>query len=503
MDRGKKLLQGSLFSLIKTILLIVIGFFMLPFLIHNLGDKTYGLWVLVMTFIDYYILLRMGFSSATSRHLARAVGVKDTEEMSKISSTAFFLYLIISFLMIILTIILIFISGIIVKNSQNLKLFQKIILVLGINTAISPPFSVFGAILYAHMRYKISALLNILTLILKNVLIYIFISNNCGLFSISLIYLFCNVLYSSLLFIYVKINFNYIKIRIKLFRKKTFKTLFSYSLFTFIDQIADKLRYKVDTIVITAFIGLTAITHYNVGYSLIMYYMMIVTKLFTRFETYVSQEEGRGNYKSIREKFMFITKISTFISVFFGFSMIYYGRPFINRWMGIGYDDSYYILIILAVSTIFLLAQYPTTSVLYGISKNKFCAYTNIIEGIFNVIISIILVKYFGLIGIAIGTAIPMLIMKLIFQPIYITKILNLNFKYYYKNFILNFINSTSILLVYFFITNWFIRSTYRSIFIIGFFQLVFFITISYQFYFKKKEKEKFIQLFKSLKIVK
>jgi len=146
--------------------------------------------------------------------------------------------------MIILTIILIFISGIIVKNSQNLKLFQKIILVLGINTAISPPFSVFGAILYAHMRYKISALLNILTLILKNVLIYIFISNNCGLFSISLIYLFCNVLYSSLLFIYVKINFNYIKIRIKLFRKKTFKTLFSYSLFTFIDQIADKLRYK-------------------------------------------------------------------------------------------------------------------------------------------------------------------------------------------------------------------------------------------------------------------
>jgi len=91
MDRGKKLLQGSLFSLIKTILLIVIGFFMLPFLIHNLGDKTYGLWVLVMTFIDYYILLRMGFSSATSRHLARAVGVKDTEEMSKISSTVFFL----------------------------------------------------------------------------------------------------------------------------------------------------------------------------------------------------------------------------------------------------------------------------------------------------------------------------------------------------------------------------------------------------------------------------
>ncbi len=159
MDRGKKLLQGSLFSLIKTILLIVIGFFMLPFLIHNLGDKTYGLWVLVMTFIDYYILLRMGFSSATSRHLARAVGVKDTEEMSKISSTVFFLYLIISFLMIILTIILIFISGIIVKNSQNLKLFQKIILVLGINTAISPPFSVFGAILYAHMRYKIYSII--------------------------------------------------------------------------------------------------------------------------------------------------------------------------------------------------------------------------------------------------------------------------------------------------------------------------------------------------------
>ena len=497
MDRGKKLFQGSILGILRVFITVAVAFFMFPFLVHKLGDKTYGLWVLVMTLVDYYALIRMGFSTAVSRFLARAIGRKDKKEMSHIASTSFFIYLLISFLMFILTIVLIFSADIIVKNSENLRLFQTIILILGINAAIAPPLSIFGAVLYSNMEYKNLITADIITLLLKNGLIFLFISNGFGLISIALIYLFCNILISLYKFLYVKFKYRFIEISIKFFKKEKFKELFLYSFYSFISEIAEKLKYQVDTIVITAFIGFAAVTHYNIGYQLIIYFMYFLTTATGVFGTYVSQEDGANNYDSIREKFIFFTKISTFLSIFIGFSLIFYGKPFIQRWMGTGYDDSYTVLIILAISAIIFLAQHPTKSVLFGISKNKFWAYSNIIEGVVNVILSLILVKYLGLVGVALGTTIPMLIMKLIFQPMYVTKVLNINLGKYYKDFGLDLLMSSSILILYFVIVKRFIIPSYAIILIFAFIQSIIFIAISFRFCFKKNEREQLLMLFK------
>ena len=42
-------------------------------------------------------------------------------------------------------------------------------------------------------------------------------------------------------------------------------------------------------------------------------------------------------------------------------------------------------------------------------AKHKFYAITSVIEGICNVVLSIILLKKYGIVGVALGTAIPML----------------------------------------------------------------------------------------------
>ncbi len=488
-NRGVKLFRGSILITISVVLQIIIGFFMLPFLIHNLGDKTYGLWILVMTFLDYYVLLRMGFSTAVVRYLARAIGEKNEEGMSKITSTSFFIYLGVSVAMLFLTVGLIFGAKIIVKNPLSLKQFQTIILILGINTAISPPISVFGAILNAHMNYMVSKLANIIILILKNGLIFIVVSSGNGLISIAWIYFICNIFISAFHVIYVIFKYPSIKIGLKYFDKSKFKTLFSYSFFTFIAQLADTLRFKVDTIVITTFIGLAAVTHYNVGFRLIVYFIMFFTNATGIFQTYISQEDGAGNYQSIRDKFMFMTKLSTYIAVFIGLSIIFYGKDFILRWMGGNYSDAYQVLFIITISTVIFLAQFPTKTVLYGISKTKFWAYSNIVEGVFNIVLSLLLVKKFGISGVAMGTAIPMMIMKLIIQPIYISRILQLDLKHYYSQFLLNIIRPALILFVYHFISKGFLTTSYKIIFTIAFIQTIFFVLISYNFFFSKDER--------------
>jgi len=489
-NRGIKLFRGSILITTSVVIQIVIGFFMLPFLIHNLGDKTYGLWILVMTFIDYYVLLRLGFSTAVVRYLAKAIGEKNDNSLSKITSTSFFIYLGVSIAMLVLTCVLISGAELFVKKPSDLKLFQTIILILGLNTALSPPLSVFGAILNAHMNYFVSKMANMLTLILKNVLIFIFVSRGGGLVIIAWIYLITNVLVSAFHVVYVHYKYPQIKIKLKYFDKSKFKSLFSFSFFTFIAQLADTLRFKVDTIVITTFIGLVAVTHYNIGFRLIMYFIMFFANATGIFQTYISQEDGAGNYESIRDKFMFMTKLSSYVSVFIGLSFIFYGKYFILRWMGSTYSDSYPVLLIISISTIIFLAQFPTKTVLFGISKTKFWAYSNIIEGIFNIILSLVFVKKFGISGVALGTTIPMLVMKLIVQPMYISKILDLDLKKYYTSFFTNILKPAVILSLFYLAVKWFLTPSYKIIFVIALLQTFFFIFISYKFFFDKKERE-------------
>lgn len=495
-NRGKKLFQGSLLRATTTFLKIAIAFFMFPFLIHNLGDRTYGLWVLVMAFMDYYILLRLGFSSAVSRYVSRAVGQNDIKEQSYVVSTAFFFYLGISVIMIVFTLFLFFGGRIFVGDLQKMALFKTLILILGFSTALSPPLSVFRAIIDAHLEFKIIEYLNIAELALKNLLIYLFIKNGYGLISIACIFLGSRLLKSFIIVIYKNSHYKGIKINYNFFRKKTFKKLLPFSIYAFISQLANTLRYKVDALVITWFLGLSLLTHYNIASRLMTYYMLAISTFMGVFEFYFSQEEGRGDFDSIREKFFFSTKISTYLSVFIGCSLIFYGSPFILKWMGEKYLDSFNLLVILSISSIISLSQYTIGLVLLGISKIKFMAYLNLFEGVLNLFLSIILVQKFGLIGVALGTALPMALMKLTVYPFYISKVLKLNLVHYFKTLLINLILPFLLLGLYFFAVHTILASSYKIIILLILGQTFYFGLIIYKFGFSKTEKNQILNIF-------
>ena len=494
-NRGKKLFQGSVTRTINTITSIIIAFFMFPFLVHNLGDKTYGLLVLVMAFVDYYNLLRLGFSSAVVRYISRAVGLNDNKEKSEVVSTAFFIYLIISFLMLIFTGVLYFSAGALVKNPQNIQLFQILILILGFKTAMAPPLSVYAAIINAHLQFKIIEYVNIIELIVKSALTVYFVTKGYGLIAIAIIYLCTRFARSTFFIFYNKKHYRQIKIKLSLWKNHIFKKLLPYSIYTFIAQLADTLKFKVDALVISIYLGLTLVTHYSIASRLISYYSLFILTAIGVFQNYFSQEEGKGNFQSIRENFFFATKISCYLSVFIGTSIIIYGKPFIQRWMGTDYLDAYNLLIVLSIASIINLAQFPTALVLYGISKNKFYALISLIEGLFNLGISLLLVKKFGMLGVALGTAIPMILIKLFIQPLYITKVLEINKLEYFKKLGVYLLLPLTVLGVYYLIVGDFIKPNYLIIGLAGFFQLIIFILIGYWFGFRKTERAKFLSI--------
>jgi O-antigen/teichoic acid export membrane protein len=105
--------------------------------------------------------------------------------------------------------------------------------------------------------------------------------------------------------------------------------------------------------------------------------------------------------------------------------------------MGPGYDESAVVLSILAVAQVLALSQYGPEIILYGINRHKSIARLMIVIAACNVVLSVALVKVWGLIGIAIGTSIPLTLGQTIFVPIFIRRYLKLRIAEYLRNAVL------------------------------------------------------------------
>jgi O-antigen/teichoic acid export membrane protein len=113
--------------------------------------------------------------------------------------------------------------------------------------------------------------------------------------------------------------------------------------------------------------------------------------------------------------------------------MIAWGRPFIARWMGVQYLDAYPVLVVLVLAYYLALVQGPAVGLLYGLSRHKYFAVVNSVEGIVNLLLSILLVRRYGIVGVALGTLIPMVISTAFIQPVYVCRVARIDYFEYLR----------------------------------------------------------------------
>ena len=93
---GRKLLSGSALRIVNLVGSAVASFFLMPFIVHHLGDRVYGFWSLTAAFVGYYNLLDLGLSSAISQYMCVALGKKDFAECRIVFNNALRLQLLIA-----------------------------------------------------------------------------------------------------------------------------------------------------------------------------------------------------------------------------------------------------------------------------------------------------------------------------------------------------------------------------------------------------------------------
>ena len=65
----------------------IIVFLVNPFIIHTLGNDRYGVWVLVMSLINYMIIFDFGMKQALTRFISKFLGLNDFKKINAVIQT--------------------------------------------------------------------------------------------------------------------------------------------------------------------------------------------------------------------------------------------------------------------------------------------------------------------------------------------------------------------------------------------------------------------------------
>ncbi|WP_074454383.1 lipopolysaccharide biosynthesis protein [Marinobacter sp. X15-166B] len=240
----KRLIRGSAFRTLNTIVSIAIGFFMLPFLLNHLGEDIYGIWVLVGSITASFYLFDLGFASAVTRFIAAALTRKDKIEAQQVCSTAFILYCGLGVLIIVATCALALLTPNVTSNSENDRLIQLLIIITGLRIAIGFPFKSFAGIISYHIRFDLMAATRLFFVLASTIATVIAILTGKGIIAVAIIGLVSSFV-SDIVFRVISSHMEpQVKIKLSSFSRSQLKALYSFSAWAFLIDISRLLQER-------------------------------------------------------------------------------------------------------------------------------------------------------------------------------------------------------------------------------------------------------------------
>ncbi|MBU9888243.1 MAG: oligosaccharide flippase family protein [Candidatus Omnitrophica bacterium] len=491
--RSRKLVWGPALSAVSLAAQMTAVFLLMPLMIRAYGDMQFGLWVLALPFMGYAGGLNLGLYAAANRFLSRAIGSggpAGDRDIRDVSATAFYLFIFLAFFWTLAVLGVSCAAPMFLNGDAQIRLFRELLLILCVYNGLVFPTAVFENTLAAHLRYDLIYGTRTLGTLARVLLTIFLIRHGHGLIGVAWGMAACGIAEAFLEVLLSRAVEKRTSVLPRHFHWARARQMFDYGFYAVIGKLGDLLRFRADAFVVTFFSGVRFVTPFRIASGINEYFHQFMGGLTGIFNPYFSQEEGRNNLEGIREKFLFVTKITAFVAAFAGALAVGLGRDFLERWIGPGHAIAYPLLLILILPNAFVMAQGPVFPLVYGISKHRFMNYVNLGEGILNLLLSVLLAPTMGVFGVAWGTAIPMLITAVVIQPLYVVRALEIPLGRYGKAFLTPFFTSAAVLLVSGLVMAPYLAPTYPSLLFFGAVQTAVFIPFVFYLGFNKHERD-------------
>ncbi len=415
-----KNVSSSWFSLAANLL---VGFFLSPFILHRMGDEAFGLWILIFSVTGYYGLFDLGIRTSIVKHVAHYLARKDYDGLARTINTSLFFYSCVALVLLLATFVgSMYVDRIFHLSAGLLRTARLLFLIVGSAIALGFPMGVFGGVLEGLQKFYWLNLTQVVSTLLRALLIVTALNHGRSLLTIACITVTLP-LGAACIYILAVRRFIAFQLDRKFVDLSSFRQLLGYGSIIFMLIVADSLRFQTDAMIIGIFLSASAITFFSIGSKLADYAIAPVDNMADIFLPMASHFNAAKDESQLRKIFVEGNRACAFIMFPICAMVVILGKSLIAVWVGPKYESSYIILLLLFVPKCLYRAQAASNRVLFGMARHRPLAVVAAIEGVTNLILSVALIRPYGIVGDALGTTIPLLGTSLLFLPLYTCRV--------------------------------------------------------------------------------
>src|SRR6266576_1026422 len=348
---------------------ILVGIFLSPFILHRLGNTSYGAWVLVFSVTGYYGLFDLGVRSSIIRYVSTYTAKNDIDGLCRLVNTSLAGYIAIGATAMAVTIALsTHVSSIFRMPAEFVETARLLFLIVGASVAIGFPAGIFGGMLEGLGRFYIVNATNLVSTFVRAALIVLALRHGYGLLAVAIITVTLPFL-SSAVRAAIVLHLLPLKFGWRYVSRDSFGEIARYSSISLILMIAFKLRFKTDELVISTFMSVAAVTFFSNADRLVDYTAEVVGSLAQIFVPMSGQSDAKGDKDRLRTLFVEGNRSCALVVLPISATLIILGKSVITAWVGARYvAASYPVLLVLIIPSTVTLAQAASTRILYGMA---------------------------------------------------------------------------------------------------------------------------------------
>jgi len=399
---------SSLSNYVGKFVNLISWFILTPFILNQLGDRSYGLWVLVGSVTAYGLLLNLGITDAVTKYVAEFRAKGETQHATSIIATGLLLNTGIGLLLILVSVLLApFLTNVFHLPVGEQRTVTRLFVLSGVGVGLTIPCGIAIAVLRGLQRFdllNISSVLATLLTVGATVLVVLSHRGVIGLAIVGIVVTLVIQIFNIWLIYRIAPE---LRFGSHLGSRSQIRTLVSYSSALFVMTLGGYLESRSDEIVIGGFLPVASVTPYNLARRLSGLPQTLTEQFLMLLLPMASEMHARENWNQLRSLYIISTRVTLAIFTPIAVILMILARQILTLWIGTTYAQYSYLVLILVTASLIDTSQWPAGFVLQGMAKHRPLAIMTIVSGVANLTLSVLLVSRWNLMGIALGTLIP------------------------------------------------------------------------------------------------
>lgn len=447
MNRRKKFILNSFSGLFKQLVTLICGFVMTRAILMFYGSAVNGLVSSITQFLGFISFLEMGIGPVIQSNLYSPLAKKDINQISQIVKSSEKFFRRIAYIFVVYIIILCFIFPQFINSDFSFLYTASLVIIISISSLAQYYFGMtYQLLLNADQKGYVQITLQWITLLINTVLCILLM--NLG-YSIHIVRLVTTAIYVFRpLFLNLYIKRNYIIDKNISYTQDPIKQKWN----GFAQHLSAVVVDNTDVAVLTVMSSLKNVSVYTVYYSVVYGITQVIMTTVNGLEAMWGNMLANEEWNTLRDSFSFMEWfIHTIVTLIFTVAGLLI-TPFVIVYTNGISDANYYqplFGVLLVAAFAMQCYRVPYFRIIKAAGHYKQTQWGAFVTMALNLVISIVFVRKYGLIGVAIGTLVALSFHTCYFVVYLVKNILKRNITHFIKHLFVNgFITSISVLFI-------------------------------------------------------